>query len=135
MAGGFTFGDPFLVGIFLLIQSWPAFTKMAVAFFSTTGFITNGGHPKFGVEASLFGTLVVSVVALVVAVPVALATAIFLNEYAPVRSRRTLIALVDLARPSPASSTAYGRCSSSSPTWSASATGCRDTWPSSPSSR
>ncbi len=56
--------------------------------------------------ASLYGTVVVAVVALIVGVPVALTTALFLSEYAPAWSRRSLIALVDLAAAIP--SVVYG---------------------------
>src|SRR5690606_30016087 len=45
---------------------------------------------SFGVLPLVAGTLLVSVIALAVAVPTGLAIAIFLSEYAPARVRRTL---------------------------------------------
>jgi phosphate transport system permease protein len=96
----------FLIGLFLVIQGWPALHLRGVKFFTTSGFQTLGAHPSFGVLASLYGTVVVALVALAVGVPVALTTALFLSEYAPVRARRTLIALVDLAAAIP--SVIYG---------------------------
>jgi len=87
----------FLIGLFLFLRGWPALRLMGWHFFTTSGFRTLGAHPQFGVAAALYGTVVVAAVALVVGVPVALGTAIFLSEYAPVRMRSSLIAVVDLA--------------------------------------
>jgi phosphate transport system permease protein len=96
----------FLIGLFLLIHGLPAIKVRGFKFFTSSGFQTLGKHPTFGVLASLYGTVVVALVALVVGVPVALTTALFLSEYAPSWSRRTLIALVDLAAAIP--SVIYG---------------------------
>lgn len=87
----------FFIGLFLFIQGYPAFAKVGFSFFTTSGFQTLGAHPHYGVLASLVGTLEVAAVAMIVGTPVAVATAIFLSEYAPAWSRRALIALVDLA--------------------------------------
>ncbi len=96
----------FLIGLFLFLRGWPALHLRGWRFFTTSGFQTLGSHPTFGVLASLYGTVVVAVVALIVGVPVALTTALFLSEYAPEWSRRSLIALVDLAAAIP--SVIYG---------------------------
>ena len=85
------------IGYFLLHAGWPAFHVAGWHFFTRSGFQTTGRHPSFGVLASLVGTVEVAGVAMVVGVPVAIATAIFLSEYAPLWSRRTLIAMIDLA--------------------------------------
>ena len=87
----------FLIGLFLFLRGWPALQREGVKFFTTSGFDTLGNHPVYGVLASLVGTLEVAAVAIVVGTPVAIGTALFLSEYAPVWSRRTLISLVDLA--------------------------------------
>ncbi|MGO9342569.1 MAG: phosphate ABC transporter permease subunit PstC [Acidimicrobiales bacterium] len=96
----------FLIGLFLFLHGFPALRLRGFRFFTTSGFQTVSNHPVFGVLASLYGTVVVAVVALIVGVPVALTTALFLSEYAPPWSRRTLIALVDLAAAIP--SVIYG---------------------------
>jgi phosphate transport system permease protein len=91
-----------LVGLFLFIRAVPAFQKMGWAFFTTTGFITNGPHPRFGVAAVLYGTVVIALVGLVVAVPLAIASAICINEYLPERLfgriplRGFFVSLIDL---------------------------------------
>jgi phosphate transport system permease protein len=97
----------FFIGLFLLLRGWPALHLMGWRFFTTSGYPTAGKpHPSFGVEASLYGSVVVAVVALAVGVPVAVTTSLFLSEYAPQWSRRTLIAIVDLAAAVP--SVIYG---------------------------
>jgi phosphate transport system permease protein len=96
----------FLIGLFLLIQGYPAFHVAGWSFFTSSGFSTVGKTTQFGVEASLYGTVVVAVIALLVGTPVAIATALFLSEYAPRRLRPYLIAGVDLAAAIP--SVIYG---------------------------
>jgi len=85
------------IGFFLINKGFPAFRVAGLSFFTTSGFNTLGHKATFGVFASLIGTIEVATVAMIVGTPVAIATAIFLSEYAPRRSRRSLIALVDLA--------------------------------------
>ena len=63
----------FLIGLFLLIEGFPAFHVAGWKFFTTSGFQTIGKTLHFGVEASLYGTVVVALVALVVGAPVAIA--------------------------------------------------------------
>ena len=96
----------FLIGLFLFLRGWPALHLRGWQFFTTSGYHTLGAHPAFGVLASLYGTVVVALVALVVGVPVAITTALFLSEYAPQWSRRTMVAIVDLAAAIP--SVIYG---------------------------
>jgi len=96
----------FLIGLFLLIQGFPAFRIAGWSFFTNSGFQTVGKAKHFGVEASLYGTVVVALIALIVGTPVALLTALFLSEYAPKRLRPYLIAAVDLAAAIP--SVIYG---------------------------
>jgi phosphate transport system permease protein len=85
------------IGYFLFKTGFPAFSREGIRFFTRSGYQTLGSRPSYGVLASLVGTIEVATVALVVGAPVAIATALFLSEYAPMRTRRMLIALVDLA--------------------------------------
>ncbi len=97
MAGGGVLLLLFLIGLFLFLRGVPAFTKEGWRFFTTSGYQTLGKHPVYGVLASLVGTIEVAMVAMIVGTPIAIATALFLSEYAPQWSRRSLIAMVDLA--------------------------------------
>lgn len=90
--GFLTFVILALVGFFLVWQSIDAFQIMGWHFFTTTGFKTTGAHPKFGVEAALLGTIFIALVAMVVAIPVSIGTALFISEYAP----RTLLGFFPL---------------------------------------
>lgn len=87
----------FLIGLFLLLNSLPAIEKHGLwAFLTTTGFTTLGHHPTFGVAALLYWTVIIAVIAIIVGVPVAVATALFITEVAPPRLRKVLVSLIDL---------------------------------------
>lgn len=95
-AGLTSFGLLLAIGVFLLLHGLPALHRMGWRYFTTSGYDTQGKHPHFGVLAPMVGTVEVAVIAVVLGVPVALAAALFLTEYAPPRARRALIAVVDL---------------------------------------
>jgi len=82
-----------LIGFFLLLRSLPAFQLMGIRFFTTTEWRPSG---PFGILAIMYWTVVIAAIALVIAMPVSIAGALFINEYAPRRLRRILTALVDL---------------------------------------
>jgi len=86
----------FLIGLFLAIQAYPAIKYMGWRFFTETGWITQGPHASFGVGGLAYWTVVIAVIALVVAIPLSLATALFITEFAPRRIRAVLITVVDL---------------------------------------
>ncbi|MGL6315594.1 phosphate ABC transporter permease subunit PstC [Vibrio sp. WXL103] len=72
-----------LTGIVLsLIEGgWPAFREFGPGFVFTNVWDPIGGN--FGAAAAIYGTLVTSFIAIVIAAPIALGTAIFLAELAP----------------------------------------------------
>src|SRR5499425_3197674 len=79
---------------FLALQSVPAFQAVGFRFFTTsTWFISTN---QFGIAAILPLGVLIALIALIIAIPVGLATALFISEYAPPRLRRSLIALIDL---------------------------------------
>ncbi|WP_120339819.1 phosphate ABC transporter permease subunit PstC [Cryobacterium soli] len=93
-AGGITVAIMLAVGVFLSIR---ASNALGVAGFS---FLTEQDwSPEsrvFGIASVLFGTVTIAVIALVVAVPLALGTALLISEVAQGRLRSTLVTLVDL---------------------------------------
>ena len=94
---GFTaFVILFLIGFFLLYRGFPALRAMGPKYFTTSGFGTLHKPYHFGALAAMYGTVVVSIIAVILGVPVAIGTALFLTDYAPLRARRALIAMVDL---------------------------------------
>ena len=69
-----------------------------VSFFTDTAWRPFGGieSGRFGVLPLLNGTLLVTAIAMVVAVPLGLGSALYLAEYAPARVRQTLKPLLEL---------------------------------------
>jgi phosphate transport system permease protein len=85
----------FLIGLFLFLRALPTFRENGLSFFTTTGW--NPGVPGHtGVAALLYGTLVIATIALVLAVPVSLLTALCLTEYVSPRMRGPLVTVLDL---------------------------------------
>ena len=83
-----------LILVFLILRSLSAFRAVGFRFFTTeTWFI---GTNQFGIGAILPLGILIALIALIIAVPVGLASALFISEYAPPRLRRALIALIDL---------------------------------------
>jgi len=81
--------------IFLINGARPALHKAGLwKFFSSSVWQPEIGH--FGVFGLLVGTVVIATISLVVAVPMALAMALFINEYAPPRIRRPMTSVIDL---------------------------------------
>jgi phosphate transport system permease protein len=80
---------------FLVDQSRPAFKSGGIWNFFTTS-VWNPGVGRFGVVGLLEGTLVIGAIAMVLAVPLAVAMALFVNEYAPARVRAILTSAIDL---------------------------------------
>jgi phosphate transport system permease protein len=84
-----------LTFFFLVNESRPALQATGVWSFFTTS-VWNPTVGNFGVLGLLEGTLIISGIAMVVGVPLALAMALFINEYAPSRIRPFLTSIVDL---------------------------------------
>ncbi|RMB82519.1 phosphate ABC transporter permease subunit PstC [Streptomyces shenzhenensis] len=83
-----------LVGVFLTYRAAQALGVAKFSFLTTSAWEPDSRH--FGIAAVLTGTVLIGVTAIVLAVPLALGTALYISEYAPRRLRRTLISLVDL---------------------------------------
>jgi phosphate transport system permease protein len=80
--------------LFLLSRSAPAWNHQHLGLLTGDGW--NPAGRAFGFLGALTGSLTIAVVALAVASPVALATALAINEYVPRRWRAPLVGLVDL---------------------------------------
>ena len=93
-----------LAGIFLLIQGGQALGADGPKFVTTQNWDPNSGD--FGIAAVLLGTIFIALTAIVVAVPLATGTALYISEYSPRQIKQTLITLVDLMAAVP--SVVYG---------------------------
>jgi phosphate transport system permease protein len=80
--------------VFLAVKGWPAITKFGTGFITGSVWSPDGGHA--GVLPLLVGSIAIALVALVVALPVSLATALMINEYLPPSLRPVLTSVVDL---------------------------------------
>jgi phosphate transport system permease protein len=83
-----------MILIFLIYRGLWAFRTDGFSFFTKQNWVFVGN--QFGIGGVLPDTLIIAAMASVISIPVALATAIFISEYAPVRLRRALIAVIDL---------------------------------------
>ena len=78
----------------LIVGAWPAMKAFGPGFLVNSVWDPVAG--QFGALPLIFGTLYSSLVALVIAVPLALGVAIFLTEFAPRRLRAPVATMVEL---------------------------------------
>jgi phosphate transport system permease protein len=78
----------------LVVSSWPAMKAFGLPFVYRSSW--NPVSEKFGALPFIYGTLFSSFVALLIAVPIGVGTAIYLAEYAPYGVRKTVSLFVDL---------------------------------------
>ncbi|MFE0460161.1 phosphate ABC transporter permease subunit PstC [Kitasatospora sp. NPDC058965] len=83
-----------LIAFFLLLRGTDALRATGWRFLTETRW-SPAAH-TFGIAAVLPDGILIAVVALLFAVPISLAAALFISEYAPVRIRRALVTMVDL---------------------------------------
>ena len=85
-----------LIGIFLVVQAVPALTNNSANFFTSRVWEPGGDQPAFGIVEFLWTTVMASVIAMTLAVPVGVGVALFLTQYAPLWMRGPAAALIDL---------------------------------------
>ncbi len=83
-----------LVGSFLAFRASEALGVVGWSFFTEQAWEPDQG--KFGIAAVIVGTILIALVAVCVAVPLALSTSLFITEYAPRQLRSFLVSIVDL---------------------------------------
>jgi phosphate transport system permease protein len=82
------------VAVSLVQGAWPALAHFKLRFLTSA--IWNPVTDQYGALAPVYGTLVTSLVALVIAIPVSLGIAIFLTELAPVWLKRPVGIAIEL---------------------------------------
>jgi len=82
------------VAISLLVGAWPAFSHFGLQFLTRE--VWNPVTDQYGALAPIYGTLVTSFLALLLAIPVSFGIAIFLTELAPVWLKRPVGVAVEL---------------------------------------
>ncbi len=84
--------------------AWPALRQYGASFLTTS--VWDPVNQIYGVAPAIYGTLVTSLIALLIATPLAVGVAIFLSEFAPTWLRQPVAFLVDLLAAIP--SVVYG---------------------------
>jgi phosphate transport system permease protein len=82
------------IGAFLGWQGIPTLHRYGLSFLTQTQW--DPERDVVGIAAVVVGTIEVALIALIVAFPLALGTALFITEYAPRKARSALVSLVDL---------------------------------------
>ncbi len=85
-----------LVGIIisLIISAWPAIKSTGLGFLTSTTW--NPTDDKYGGFSMIYGTIITSIIALLIAVPVSFGIALFLTELSPRWLRRPLATAIEL---------------------------------------
>jgi phosphate transport system permease protein len=83
-----------LIAAFLIVRASSTLKAVGWRFLTNTQWLVE--NHNVGVGAVLPDTLIIAVIAMIIAVPVAILSAMFVSEYAPHGARRFLIALIDL---------------------------------------
>jgi len=82
--------------IFLSIKSWSTFTQQGLAFVTGSTWDNTTEQGTFQIWPMLVGTIVVSILGLIIAVPASIAVAFFIEFMAPPRVSRVATSLIDL---------------------------------------
>jgi phosphate transport system permease protein len=104
---GFALAVPLLLGAIawaVFRAGWPALHRFGISFFTESDW--DPVNTRFGAAPALYGTIVSSAIAIILATPLAVGVAIFLSEFAPRRLRQPVAFLVDLLAAIP--SVVYG---------------------------
>jgi phosphate transport system permease protein len=98
---------PILVALIaweIAVAGWPTFRHFGLSFLTSSDW--DPVKEKFGAAPAIYGTLVSSAIALVIATPLAVGVSVFLSEFAPRWMRQPVAFLVDLLAAIP--SVVYG---------------------------
>ncbi len=81
----------------LIFETFIFFDRVSIVeFFTESKWLPFASVPSFGIMPLIVGTLKITLIAAVVAVPVGLATAIFLSEYASEKTRRIIKPILEV---------------------------------------
>src|SRR6201996_2567873 len=82
--------------ISLIVGAWPAMKEYGIAFLWTQRWAPSADPPVLGALGPMYGTLVTSFIAMLIAIPVGLGIAIFLTELCPQWLRRPIGIAIEL---------------------------------------
>jgi len=85
-----------LVGLFLVAQAVPSLLNNNASFLTSREWVPSGTDPRFGIVDLLWATIITSIIAMLIAVPLGVAVALFITQYAPQWLSKPAATLVDL---------------------------------------
>ena len=89
-----------LIGFFLIYNGFEAIRSAGLSFLTGFDWVDpvpeNGQAAAYGVGAMLYGTMVTGILAMLMGVPVAVGTALFLSYYAPEWIKKPMVVVVDV---------------------------------------
>ena len=89
-----------LIGFFLVFNGFEAMRNAGLAFLTGFDWVDavpeNDKAASYGIGAMLYGTIVTGILAMVMGVPVAVGTALFLSYYAPEWLKKPMVVVVDV---------------------------------------
>ena len=85
-----------LIVVALLKESIPFFQDVGTAFFTDAEWSPLFNDPTFGIRQLLIGTFLITGIAIVVAVPIGIGSAIYLSEYASARVRKLVKPMLEV---------------------------------------
>ena len=89
-----------LIGFFLVFNGFEAMRNAGLAFLTGFDWVDavpeNDQAASYGIGAMLYGTIVTGILAMVMGVPVAVGTALFLSYYAPEWLKKPMVVVVDV---------------------------------------
>ena len=83
-----------LIFVAIGVAGWPVLSRFGLSFLTSSTWNPVSG--EFGAAPAIFGTIVTSLIALVIATPLALGVGVFLSEFAPAWLRHPVAFIVDL---------------------------------------
>jgi len=95
-AAYFTMSLVFAVLIFLSVRSWTTFSQQGLAFVTGSTWDSTTEPGTFQIWPMLVGTLVVSILGLIIAVPASVSVAYFIEYMAPPKVAKIATSLIDL---------------------------------------
>jgi len=84
------------IAVFLVVKSIPAITTNSTSMWATEQWAPDSDPPSWGIAVLIFGTLWTAVIAMIIAMPIGVGTALFISFYASPRLSTALGFVVDL---------------------------------------
>ncbi|MCV2463874.1 phosphate ABC transporter permease subunit PstC [Streptomyces sp. ICN988] len=84
------------IAAFLSYRAWLAISEDEANFFTSFEWNPTGSPPEFGIAVLAYGTIVSSIIAMAIAVPVSVGIALFITHYAPRRLGGLIGYVIDL---------------------------------------